>query len=138
MTDREKAIVMAYTGVCMLKKDEFKIFHKYVEEVIGRPVYTHELGELREKIREASKEDFLKLCKEDTGKEEHMEKWIPVSERLPEDNTRVLVTVKVENREPKVRSGYYYMDGHFHIDNGDCWESRDKELLAWMSLPKPY
>lgn len=66
------------------------------------------------------------------------QKWIPVSERLPEDNTRVLVTVKVENREPKVRSGYYYMDGHFHIDNGDCWESRDKELLAWMPLPKPY
>lgn len=138
MTDREKAIVMAYTGVCMLQGDEFNIFHKYVEEVIGRPVYTHELGELREKIREASKEDFLKLCKEDTGKEEHMEKWIPVSERLPEDNTRVLVTVKVENKEPKVRSGYYYMDGHFHIDNGDCWESRDKELLAWMPLPKPY
>lgn len=66
------------------------------------------------------------------------QKWIPVSERLPEDNTRVLVTVKVENREPKVRSGYYYMDGHFHIDNGDCWKLRDKELLAWMTLPEPY
>ena len=72
MTDREKAIVMAYTGVCMLKEDKFNIFHKYVEEVIGRPVYTHELGELREKIREASKEDFLNLCKEDTGKAEVM------------------------------------------------------------------
>lgn len=66
MTDREKAIVMAYTGVCMLQGDEFNIFHKYVEEVIGRPVYTHELGGLSEKIREASKEDFLKLCKENT------------------------------------------------------------------------
>lgn len=64
--------------------------------------------------------------------------WIPVSEKLPEDNTLVLVTVKVGNREPKVRSGNYYMDGHFHIDNGDCWESRDKELLAWMPLPEPY
>ena len=66
------------------------------------------------------------------------QKWIPVSERLPEDNTRVLVTVKVGNREPKVRSGYYYMDGHFHIDNGDCWKSGDKELLAWMPLHEPY
>lgn len=65
-------------------------------------------------------------------------KWIPVSERLPEDNTLVLVTVKVGNREPKVRSGYYYMDGHFHIDNGDSWEARDKELIAWMPLPQPY
>ena len=65
-------------------------------------------------------------------------RWIPVSERLPKDNTLVLVTIKVGNREPKVRSGYYYMDGHFHIDNGDSWESRDKELLAWMPLPTPF
>lgn len=64
--------------------------------------------------------------------------WIPVSERLPEDNTLVLVTVKIGNREPKVRSGSYYMDRHFYIDNGDCWESRDEELLAWMPLPEPY
>ena len=68
MTDREKAIIMAYTGACMLQEDKFNIFHKYVEEVIGRPVYTHELGELQEKIKEASKEDFIKLCKKDTGK----------------------------------------------------------------------
>ena len=68
MTDREKAIVMAYTGACMLQEDKFDIFHKYVEDVIGRPVYTHELGELQEKIKEASKEDFIKLCKKDTGK----------------------------------------------------------------------
>lgn len=66
------------------------------------------------------------------------QKWIPVSDRLPEDNTLVLVTVKVGNREPKVRSGSYYMDGYFHIDNGDCWNSRDKELLAWLPLPESY
>lgn len=69
---------------------------------------------------------------------ENQPRWIPVSERLPEDNTLVLVTVKVGNREPKVRSGSYYMDGYFHIDNGDCWNSRDKELLAWLPLPEPY
>lgn len=65
-------------------------------------------------------------------------RWIPLNERLPEDNTYVLVTVKVGKREPKVRSGYYYKDGHFHIDNGDSWEARDKELKAWMPLPQPY
>lgn len=35
MTDREKAIVMAYTGICMLKGDKFQIFHKYVDKLIG-------------------------------------------------------------------------------------------------------
>ena len=65
-------------------------------------------------------------------------KWIPISEKLPKDNSRVLVTVQVENREPKVRSGYYYKNGHFHIDNGDSWESKDKELVAWIPLLQPY
>lgn len=32
MTDREKAIVMAYTGACMLAGDKFQIFHEYVKE----------------------------------------------------------------------------------------------------------
>ena len=65
-------------------------------------------------------------------------RWIPVSERLPEDNTLVLVTVKVRNRKPKARSGYYYMNGHFLIDNGDSWEAGDKGLIAWMPSPLPY
>lgn len=153
MTDREKAIVMAYTGVCMLKEDEFKIFHKYVEEVIGRPVYTHELGELREKIREASKEDFLKLCKEDTGKEEHMEKWIPVKTRpltdeekdvcgenwsfiydceLPDDEQEVLITTNMGSVEQVTfyRHSEYGCYFEYYEDEGD--------VVAWMPLPEPF
>lgn len=64
--------------------------------------------------------------------------WIPVSERLPEKDTRVLVMVQVGKREPKVRSGFHYEDGFFCIDNGDTWYARDKELKAWMPLPEPY
>ena len=33
MTDKEKAIVMAHTGICMLSGDKFQIFHKYVKKV---------------------------------------------------------------------------------------------------------
>lgn len=65
MTNREKAIVMAFTGVCMLTEDKFNIFHKYVEELMGRPIYTHELGFLANEIKEKAKDDFIKLCKED-------------------------------------------------------------------------
>ena len=64
--------------------------------------------------------------------------WIPVSKRLPETDTLILVTIQVGSREPKVRSGYYCKGGHFHIDNGDSWEARDKELIAWMPLLEPY
>ena len=44
MTDSERAIIMAYTGICMLTGDRLEIFYKYVEELLERPIWTHELG----------------------------------------------------------------------------------------------
>jgi len=70
MTDREKAIVMAYTGKCMLTGDKFQIFHKYVEDIMGRPVYIHELADkaVENKIKEKAKADFIALCAEQEPK----------------------------------------------------------------------
>lgn len=67
MTDREKAIVMAYTGVTMLSGEKFQIFHEYIEDIMERPVFTHELGIelIWEQIKEKSRADFLKLCEEE-------------------------------------------------------------------------
>ena len=62
MTDRERAIVMAYTGVVMLAGDKLDVFYKYVSEKLGRPIYTHEFIEYEEKIRGLAKDDFLSLC----------------------------------------------------------------------------
>jgi hypothetical protein len=67
MTDREKAIVMAYTGACMLTGDKFQIFHKYVEEIMGRPVQTIEMGFIADEIKEKSKDDFMALCADEGG-----------------------------------------------------------------------
>lgn len=63
MTDREKAIVMAHTGICMLEGKKLDVFYQYLDELYDRPVYTHELGTLD--IKEKSKLDFLKLCEEE-------------------------------------------------------------------------
>lgn len=65
MTDKERAIIMAYTGISMLTGDKFSIFHKYIEDILGRPVYTHELANksVCEEIKEKSKKDFIELCK---------------------------------------------------------------------------
>lgn len=64
MTDREKAIVMAYTGYTMLTGDKLGLYYQYVEEKLGRPVMTHELCEkpMQEIIRTLSKPDFIELC----------------------------------------------------------------------------
>ena len=64
MTDKEKAIVMTYTGVCMLTADKIGIFYNYVEDLLGRPIHTFELADAKlwETLKEKSKEDFLSLC----------------------------------------------------------------------------
>ena len=63
MTKRECAIVMAYTGYCMLSGDDLEIFNKYAEEKMGRPLYTHEYYTLAKEIQKRAKEDFLELCR---------------------------------------------------------------------------
>ena len=71
MTDREKAIVMAYTGVTMLTGDKLSIFYKYIEELLGHPIMTHELADqdIQDEITRKSKEDFVALCKDDSAAE---------------------------------------------------------------------
>lgn len=61
MTKREAAIVSAYTGIFM---GHFDAFQQYVEEIMERPVMTHEMGfkGVAEEIKAASKADFIKLC----------------------------------------------------------------------------
>lgn len=67
MTDKEKAIVMAHTGICMLTGEKYGVFHAYIEGIMGRPVYTHELAmqSISDEIKEKSRDDFIKLCMEE-------------------------------------------------------------------------
>lgn len=58
MTKREAAIVSAYTGYLIGDFDEF---HKYVSEIMDRPVFTHEFLELEDEIQEKSKQDFINI-----------------------------------------------------------------------------
>ena len=63
MTKRECAIIMAHLGVCMLTGEDLSIFHKYVEDIMGEPVWTHELPALEGEIKERSRQDFISLCR---------------------------------------------------------------------------
>lgn len=71
MTDREKAIVMAYTGYCMLTGDKLSVFYEYVESIMGRPVYTHEMGTkvVNNLIKEKARPDFIALCADESNTE---------------------------------------------------------------------
>ena len=67
MTDKEKAIVSAYTGYAMLTWDKLGIYYRYIEELLGYMPYTHELADekLWERIHDLSKDDFIKLCRDE-------------------------------------------------------------------------
>jgi hypothetical protein len=60
MTKREAAIVSAYTGILI---GGIKEMHDYIEELLGRPVLTHQLANefIVSDIKERAKKDFLKI-----------------------------------------------------------------------------
>ena len=62
MTKHELAIIMTFTGTTTLKGEDFNIFHKYVESLMGRPVFIHELPSLADELKHRSLADFINLC----------------------------------------------------------------------------
>lgn len=109
MNDREKAIIMAHTGICMLTGDKFQIFHKYVEDIMGRPIWTGDIGWLEKEIKEKSKADFIALCADESDSEN------------PNKSETVLY------------SGDGYADGYMVYDMAECpncgyeYEDGDKD-----------
>ena len=70
MTYRERVIVSAYTGYLMC---DFPDMHKYIEDKLGRPVWTHEMAEkdTQKEIHKAVYSDFIALCgHKDGGQDE--------------------------------------------------------------------
>jgi len=126
MTDREKAIVMAYTGACMLTGYKFQIFHKYVEDIMGRPIWTHEMVQFADDIKEKSKDDFMALCAD-----ENLNDWIPVK------YNRLIVGQDVEvcDIDGDIYITYLHTDGTWGYDN---WGRKIKNVVAWRELPEPY
>lgn len=60
------------------------------------------------------------------------QRWIPVTERLPEKHDEVLVTVAGE-----IVIAWLYLDGRWR--SNDCPETYLNDFItAWMPLPEPY
>lgn len=133
MTDREKAIVMAYTGVTMLKDDKLQIFYKYVEEIMGRPILTHEMAQLADEIKEKSKDDFMALCADENTNE-----WTPCSERLPKENEYegdVCKYYLIQDEYGDMYVAHLSSVGWIPINS---LKAISDEVIAWQSSPQPY
>jgi len=78
----------------------------------------------------------LRRIETDTAYEcgKHANKWIPVSERLPEDGEEVLCFLDSEEMAVLFRRNDWGQDEW--VDGGFATGSYD--VVAWMPLPKPY
>lgn len=65
MTKQEAAIIGAYTGYLI---GEFSDLHEYIERIMERPVWTHEMASkaLFKEIQDKAKADFMLLAEEIT------------------------------------------------------------------------
>lgn len=72
--------------------------------------------------------------------EQNRHRWIPVEERLPEDDVIVLVTVSgfcgYITFSNAIELGNLCSDGSWFIEGYPDWD--DPEVTAWMPLPEPY
>lgn len=62
MTRREATIVSAYTGYFIGGLDDL---YKYLSELIGRPIYTHEIPAVLDEYHSKIRQDFVMLEAED-------------------------------------------------------------------------
>ena len=58
-------------------------------------------------------------------------KWIPVTERLPEDEDQKLVSCRTKKGVASVNRAYY-MGGYWHGSGSMAG------VEAWMDMPEPY
>lgn len=76
---------------------------------------------------------FMKIIIDTTTADEQ-DKWIPVSERLPEEDGVYLVTLEIENSE--------FIDmAMFIYSEKDCCNNgfhKAYTVIAWQPLPEPY
>lgn len=96
-----------------LLKKYIEADNQILEERDAFVTYVELIDELQEAIEQDEKENG----------------WIPVSERLPEDDTTVLVSCKTRSGTTFVRAGYCIY-GSWHLN---C-----EGVTAWRPLPEPY
>jgi hypothetical protein len=60
-TKRQAQVIGIYTGITA---SNFGIVQEYAEELMGRPLWTHEMPALADELAKRAKSEFLAMCYE--------------------------------------------------------------------------
>lgn len=102
----------------------------------------NDLGVLKEYFEQEA--DAFPVCLEYAIEWLIRYRWIPVSERLPEEGKRYLVTLPLVNGYPWVTILYYGEPNNAEECLGTCWyysgycDIAVDGVTAWMPLPEAY
>ena len=99
-----------------------------------------EIGKLNAETQEEARKMLEKVAKlsEKIEKAQERTRWIPVTERLPEPDSLVLVTLdRVSIPDVAEYSATWQDDMKFRPADDD-YDVYAREIVAWMPLPEPY
>ena len=121
---------------------EFKSFgmgDDYVSVGWAKDIIRSHMGDVP-KCRECSRRKFYMQGYEDGKKNDG---WIPVSEKLPEENDgKYYPILNVSTSYGAVKRGFYrvrYKEWYIYSEmHGEFIKAEDKEVIAWQPLPEPY
>lgn len=124
-------------------KDRLSDYHDFMKKLVDD----------RQMVLASDVMDMIEQLKDDLEQDEKENGWIPVSERLPEDERECLVTLeKVYGTPEKL----YGIASYLKFDDAGYWNENkygylewDKysdghggtkmyKVIAWMPLPEPY
>lgn len=96
-----------------------------------------------EKAGHCKSADILKhvkrIVKDDLPSVQPEQHWIPCSERLPEDDTLMLVNyADCRPDAMNIWIGWHEMENVWYIDGEAHSDEYGNEVIAWMPLPEPY
>lgn len=115
-------------------KDRLSSYHDWMQDIVNR-------------YKLVTARDFLEMIEQLQGDLEQDEKengWIPVSERLPKEDGRYLVTFKNGIKVCMVgygsckRTVLGYPIGHGWYSLEEAQYYADDSIISWMLLPEPY
>lgn len=86
-----------------------------------------------EAVRKAVDDDCILAVAALRGQEER--RWIPVTERLPQNYISVLVYIPTAEPLPMVHEAYIGDDGEWH--SSVFYGIENEDVTHWMPMPKP-